>query len=176
MGMNPCRVLPMMEATMCKIFSVAGIPVGSEARAERLVREAKPYLTERNRDGYGVSSIGRGLGAHPWGVRWIDVRDTVRREAPMPPEMAGWAYAAQRVSPFGTPAKGVSGIVSHARLATTGIALVNVHPLVACGHPGFALVHNGIVGGSASAGAQCAGGDVDSAGILAPSLRLRGSP
>lgn len=159
---------------MCKIMAIVGID--QDPKAQRLawefVKAARPWLTAKDDDGFGYAILDAGSGELR-GEKWLDPKDAFkRRRSERAPEGLRDVLTGRLVE-HTTIGKGarrartpISTVIAHARMATCGVSLANVHPFVRTVEEGreLALIHNGVVG---SVGMDLSGSDkCDSAGIL----------
>lgn len=128
---------------MCKIAVIPFIPEGKEGQATLLAKALTPYLTGFDQDGFGYMALGRdGL----FGERWLDPEDAWKSGADS--KMQRYASflenGAMVYNAFGEPSERIYGMALHARMATCGVDLHNVHPFVSK-EGDLGIIHNGVV-------------------------------
>jgi hypothetical protein len=128
---------------MCKLAIIPYIPAGKEQLAFELAQALTPYLTSHDNDGFGYMALGtNGL----FGERWLNVDSawaerTDSKLSKYSPILKG---DGSEYNTFGTHTPRVFGIALHARMATCGVSMANVHPFVSLdGNAG--IVHNGVI-------------------------------
>jgi hypothetical protein len=129
---------------MCKIAVIPHIPEGNETHALELIEALRPHMTERDADGFGYMSVGdQGL----YVERWLDVDQAFEsRESTVKglDSVRSLLDAQKQYSSHGKRSARIYSIAAHARMATCGVSLDNVHPFVT--HDGtLALIHNGVI-------------------------------
>lgn len=136
---------------MCKVLAIAGVSKANDAKLWKFVTAASEEMTETDKDGFGYMAMS-GDGKM-FGEKWLDVDDKFKRRIADDPKLS--AYRDQFGDALLYPTGGYSflgdadgikshttAIIAHARMATCGINLTNVHPFV---RDGVALIHNGII-------------------------------
>lgn len=130
---------------MCKIAIIPKIESGSEELAQELLIALTGPMTERDSDGYGYIALGD---AGIFGERWLNVDQAWCERESTPKELNQFASILESSevthSEFGTRTKRIYSIAAHARMATCGIALENVHPFVNESES-IGLIHNGVI-------------------------------
>ncbi len=130
---------------MCKIAVIPHIPDGKESHALALIEAMRPYMTERDADGFGYMSVGdQGLFVERWlGVdQAFDSRESSVKE--LAPVQSLLARTPTQYNSHGKRSARIYSIAAHARMATCRVSLENVHPFVT--HDGtLALIHNGVI-------------------------------
>lgn len=134
---------------MCKLAIIPFVKPGKEANAFKLAAALAPLLTANDSDGFGYMALGNdGV----YGERWLSVDDAFKtrdKSSVAPVIEASYLGALVATSGTGYNSFGVKSdrtyaIALHARMATCGVSLDNVHPFVSKDGKS-ALVHNGVI-------------------------------
>lgn len=136
---------------MCKIMIIPGVQPDKAAKAAKLAKAARPYLTKEDRDAFGYAALTRD--GQIFGERWTEVheafRDWTKDKAAFKKLTSILGREAVRMiapsgqyNSFGTKSDDVCTWLLHARTATCGGGVENAHPFIRDGH---ALIHNGMI-------------------------------
>lgn len=130
---------------MCRLAIMPFIPAGKEKESWELAQALSPYLTEKNQDGFGYMALGtNGL----FGERWLDTEDAWTIPPAIPAKLKGLESILidrrATYNSFGRITRRVYSMALHARMATCGYGLANVHPFISK-NARIGVVHNGMI-------------------------------
>lgn len=132
---------------MCKNLMISGITEETHANALKFIEAALPGMTKHDGDGVGYAASRLDNG-ELFGERWLNTKEAFKRRTPLTErdnallEHLGLAVDVEAsYNSFGE-AGVFSSILFHARFATCGVNLDNVHPFV---RDDTALIHNGVI-------------------------------
>jgi hypothetical protein len=136
------------DFSMCKNLFVAGVkPEIAKKALWDFLMAATPYMSEYDKDGVGYAAQSSTFGL--WGERWRYPESAWRFR---PSEEASKSLISRFkgalgdeliYNEFGTfDPEGTHAVILHARMATCGKTMANVHPFI---RDNTALIHNGVI-------------------------------
>jgi predicted glutamine amidotransferase len=136
---------------MCKILAIAGVRPEDDAKLWTFVKAASaPMVGGNDRDGYGYAALTHD--GKLYGEKWADVGHRFKKRAEVGPAFKPYtsAFGSAVAVPCGYKMMGniegeigtTATVIAHARQATCGRELANVHPFM---RANTALVHNGVI-------------------------------
>lgn len=132
---------------MCKILMIAGLTESKQNAANRFLMAAMPGMVENDKDGVGYVASHLETG-ELFGERWMSPKAAFRRREPLTARDVALrehlrlaVNIEESYNSFGNRGA-FSSVMLHARFATCGVSLKNVHPFV---REDTALIHNGVI-------------------------------
>lgn len=134
---------------MCKIAVIQNVKQGKEKEVMRLARALTPLMVANDNDGFGYMALGtNGL----FGEKWLNTKQAWNERSTLTDLESEqyWGYYSDVMEntvpheSFGHHTEKFTSIALHARKATCGKSLQNVHPFIA--QDGLSgVIHNGVI-------------------------------